>query len=344
MKHDIDLFGNNPDYPPDHRWDRDQNSKLLNIVFQTGTFGNFLRYFLERFSTKTPIIKENPFTEIGTSHNLKHNNFSGLIQTYHHFFIKENEGNTNLPICLITTSTEKHHLYLKKAHWFRVGDHKISPDDLWSKAVGDMPERLKEYAREIIKLYDIKDTAHFTWIPKFIVRDWYKLEFLQDLKDTYDYQWAKAFENHEFFNDQKVFRLDLETFFNWDTFLKNIAGLNDMFDLALDFDRLTEMKGIFDQGLSLDIIRQECNLAGDVLTNDSDSALNDLDVATEAFIYAEMEKAHDFTQMPLTNRFFRDAEEMHQFVEHYPDHYKAMNPNMPKFNGILNPYYLDKNK
>jgi len=328
MKHDIDLFGNNPAYPPDHRWDRDQNSKLLNIVFQTGTFGNFLRYFLERFSTKTPNITENPFTEIGTSHVLKPNDFSGLIQKYHQWFIKDNEGNTNLPICLITTSTEKHHLYLKKAQLFRVGDHKISPDDLWSKPIGEMPERLKNSTNSIIELYDIKDTAHFTWIPKFIVRDWYKLEFLQDLKDTYNYQWSGAFENHEFFNDQKVFRLDLETFFDWDTFVENITELNDMFDLDLDFDRQAEMKELFNKGLSLDIIRQECNLAEDVLDNRSDLRLNQLDVSTEAFIYAEMEKANPDIQMPLTNRFFRDAEEIRQFIEHYPNWYRRPNPNI----------------
>jgi hypothetical protein len=328
MKHDIDLFGNNPNYPPDHRWDRDQNSKLLNIVFQTGTFGNFLRYFLERFSTKTPNITENPFTEIGTSHVLKPNDFSGLIQKYHQWFIKDNEGNTNLPICLITTSTEKHHLYLKKAQLFRVGDHKISPDDLWSKPIGEMPERLKNSTNSIIELYDIKDTAHFTWIPKFIVRDWYKLEFLQDLKDTYNYQWSGAFENHEFFNDQKVFRLDLETFFDWDTFVENITELNDMFDLDLDFDQQAEMKELFNKGLSLDIIRQECNLAEDVLDNRSDLRLNQLDVSTEAFIYAEMEKANPDIQMPLTNRFFRDAEEIRQFIEHYPNWYRRPNPNI----------------
>jgi len=330
MKHDIDLFVNNRDLhnPPDHRWHRDQNAKLLNIVFQAGTFGHFLKYFLERFSTKTPNITENPFTEIGTSHVLKPNDFSGLIQTYHHWFIKENEGNTNLPICLITTSTEKHHLYLKKAHLFRVGDYKISPDDLWSKPIGEMPERLKNSTHSIIELYDIKDTAHFTWIPKFIVRDWYKLEFLQDLKDTYDYQWAKAFENHEFFNDQKVFRLDLETFFGWDTFVGNITELNDMFDLDLDFDRQAEMKELFNKGLSLDIIRQECNLVEDVLDNQSDLRLDQLDVSTEAFIYAKMEKANPEIQMPLTNRFFRDVEEIRQFIEHYPNWYRRPNPHL----------------
>ena len=328
MKHDIDLFGNNPAYPPDHRWDRDQNSKLLNIVFQTGTFGNFLRYFLERFSTKTPNITENPFTEIGTSHVLKPNDFSGLIQKYHQWFIKDNEGNTNLPICLITPSTGKHYLYLKKAQWFRLGDLKISPDDLWKKAVGDMSERIKSHSQVIIKLYDIKDTAHFTWIPKFIVRDWYKLEFLQDIEDTYNYQWFDTFKTHPFWEEQKMFHLDLETFFDWDTFVENITELNDMFDLGLDFDRQAEMKEIFDRGLSLDVIRQECNLVEDVLANRSDLRLDQLDVATEAFIYAETERANPDIQMPLTNRFFRDAEEIRQFIEHFPNWYRRSNPNL----------------
>ena len=329
IKHDVDL---------------DRNAKLLNIVFHAGTFGNFLRYFLERFSTKTPDIAVDPFTDTGTSHVLKNKQFSGLIQRYDSSFINDNKGETNLPVCLIVPSTKKHYLYLKKAQWFRAGDRKISPDDLWNKAVGEMKELLFDQINSIRKLYNIKEDAHYSWIPKFIVRDWYKQEFLQDIEDTYNYQWFDAFKKHKFWEGQKMFQLDLETFFDWDIFLGNITELNDVFGLALDFDRQTEMKEIFNKGLSLDTIRQESNLTEDVLENNSDLDLNHLDVATEAFMYAEMEKAHDFVQMPLTNRFFRDTEEMRQFVEYYPNHYKAMNPNMPKFNGIPNPYYLDKNK
>jgi hypothetical protein len=81
-----------------------------------------------------------------------------------------------------------------------------------------------------------------------------------------------------------------------------------------------------------------------VLESNLDTSLADLDVATEGFLYAELEKNNDFIQMPLTNRFFRDTAEINQFIEHYPGHYKAMNPNMPKFNGIPNPYYLKKDK
>ena len=325
MKHDIDLF-----CEPDLSYEFRYPGKLLNIVFQGGTFGNFLKFFVEKFSTKTPDMIGDPFTEIGTSHQVNDSNFSGLIERYHQRFINDNEGNSDLPVCLVIPSNKKHFLYLKKAHWFRAGDSKISPDDLWQKAIGEMPEMIAKQAHDIIKLYDIKETAHFTWIPKFIVRDWYKLEFLQDLEDTYNYQWFDTFKKHPFFEGQKVFHLDLETFFDLETFIENITELNDVFDLALDFDRLTEMKEIFNKGLSLDVIRQECNMVEDVLANRSDAQLNDLDVATEAFIYAEMEKDNTDIQAPLTNRFFRDATEISQFIEHYPNWYRRPNPNIKK--------------
>ena len=338
----IDIFTDK--HGRDYRWDLDKNAKLLNIVFAKSTFGNFLKYFLDKFSSKTKDIEGDPFTELGTSHTMGKHEFSGLIQKYHPSFINDNQGEEGLPICLIMPTNKKHFLYLKKAQWFRAGDHKISPDDLWKKAVGEMPELIIDHAKEIIKLYDIKDAVHFTWIPKFIIRDWYKLEFLQDLKDTYNYHWFDTFKKHPFFEEQRVFNLDLETFFDWQKFIENIAELNDVFSLDLDFDRMAEMKQIFEKGLALDQIRMECNLAEDVLEKGLDRQLQGLDVATEAYIYAEVEKKNDFIQMPLTNRFFRDTAEIDQFIEHYPNHYKVMNPNMPEFEGNPNPFYIKKGK
>lgn len=312
----------------DHRWDSTRNAKLLNIVFQGGTFGNFLKYFLEKFSIKTPEMNEEPFTDIGTSHTIQSANFSGMIQRYHTSFINDNEGEAGLPVCIITPSTKKHHLYLKKAQWFRGGDFQISPDDLWKKALGEMPERIKNCATNIIKLYNIKETAHFSWIPKFIVRDWYKLEFLQELNQTFNYRWFEQFRNHVFFKKQNTYQLDLETFFDWNHFITNIKRLDQEFGLDLDFARNAEMKELFERGLSLDQIRQECNFVTTSLESDADTSLNDLDVAGEAFIYAHFEKINPNIQMPLTNRFFRDIEEIKQYIEHFPNWYRRANPNI----------------
>ena len=274
------------------------------------------------------LVEKDVFTPTGTSHKIKPKDYSGLIQKYHSHFINDNEGETDLPVCLIMPTTKKHFLYLKKSNWFRAGDKKISPDDLWEKAVGEMDESIKEYALKIIELYKIQDTAHFSWIPKFIVRDWYKLEFLQDLNQTYNYQWFEEFRNHVFFKKQNTYQLDLETFFDWDHFILNITELDRVFGLDIDFDQQSEMKELFERGLSFDQIRQECNLVSKVLESTLDTTLVDLDVATEAFIYAEMEKDNPDIQMPLTNRFFRDAEEIRQFIEYYPNWYRRPNPNI----------------
>ena len=147
MKYEINLFEKYFDY----RWDRDKNAKLLNIVYENGTFGNFLKYFLERFSKNTPVMEQYPFTDIGTSHSSRDEDFSGLIQKYHPSFINDNKGETNLPVCIIIPTQKKHFLYLKKAQLFRTGDEKIRPDFLWQKAIGEMPGRLKQYVEEIIK-------------------------------------------------------------------------------------------------------------------------------------------------------------------------------------------------
>jgi hypothetical protein len=44
--------------------------------------------------------------------------------------------------------------------------------------------------------------------------------------------------------------------------------------------------------------------------------------------------------MPMTDRFFSDSQEIIDYLKYYPQHYKAMNPNLPTFNGIPNPFYL----
>ena len=328
MKYDIDIF-DVPGDPSDNGGDLFKNAKLLNIVFLPSCFGNFLKYFVERFSKKTPDMELYPFTKSGTSHKIKKEDFCGLVQRYHENFINDNLGEMGLPVCLISPSTKKHYLYLKKAQWFRAGDKMNSPDDLWRKAVGEMSDSMKESAQNIIDLYDLKETAHFSWLPKFIVRDWYKLEFLKRLEDTYNYQFQKTFTAHEFFKKQKTFVLDLETFFKWEVFIENMVKIDAVFDLDLDFDRQSAMKEIFNQGLGLDQMRMECNLAEDLLEHGSDRLLGNLEVTTEAYIYAHYERQFPDIQMPLTNRFFRDTEEIKQFLDHFPNWYRRSNPNIP---------------
>ena len=324
MNNDIDLWDG---VAMDNRWDNDKNAKLLNIIFRGGTFGNFLKFFLDKFSKLTPNIHGDPFTDIGTSHKTKHTKFSNQIQAYHASFINDNLDETNLPICMILPSIEKHFYYLKKAQWYRPGDSKITPDFLWQKAIGELPDILVDRAQEIIKLYNIKETAHYSWIPKFIVRDWCKLDFLNGGKHS-DFRCYDILKTHPFFTKQKVYEIDLEAFFDWRIFISHLKDMDKIFQLQLDFDRMSEMKDMYQTGQNLDTHRQECILVDNVLRNSVDRPLTGLDVSSEAYIYAYFEKQYPDIQMPLTNRFFRDYTEIMQFLEHFPNWYRRPNPNI----------------
>ena len=339
---DIDLFGTG--FPHDHRWDRDKNAKLLNIVFQGGTFGNFLKFFLDKFSKLSPDIKSLPFTGTGTSHTLKKEHFSGLIQKYHLHFINDNVGETDLPVCVILPNTAPDFLYLKSSQWYRAGDWKDLPDHLWNKKILENKEsRFNRAVDNICSLYDI--SLEDEYIPKFIVRDWYKLEFLEDMTTTHNYQWFEAFKNHSFLADQKTHHFPLESFFDFDIFINNIKQLDSEFEIKLDFDRISEMQDVFMQGYNLDIHRQQTNLVTGIIDNllsNENMLIPEMDVSFEGFLYAYIEKTYPFVITPLTNYFFKDTDEIRSYVKNYPEHYKAMNPLMPTFNNIPNPFYLYK--
>lgn len=334
MDYDIDIFDNHGGASRDHRWDRDRNAKLLNIVFYGGTFGTFLKFFLDKFSDHSPEIEGDPFTDVGSSHAMGHRKFSGLFQRYHSSFINDNEGQTNLPICIITPRSRKHFLFLKKAQWFKPPSfnnnvtQRISPDDLFKKAFGEMPDFLQASAKEIKDLYSINDTAHFTWIPKFIVRDWYKLEFLKDTEHFYQHKWFEKLKGHQFFTEQRVVHMDMESFFDSKVFMASIEYLDERFDLKLDFSKRRQMLELFDTGMELDLIRQESNMVEQMLEQGHDADLRGLDVSTEAFIYAHFERMYPDIRMPMTNRFFRDYGEIMQYLEYFPSWYRHKNPNL----------------
>ena len=74
--------------------------------------------------------------------------------------------------------------------------------------------------------------------------------------------------------------------------------------------------------------------------NDININCDNLDIVEESYILAWIEKNYNFIQCPLSEHFFKDTSEIKRYVKYYPNHYKAMNPNLPKFNGYDNPYYL----
>jgi len=86
--------------------------------------------------------------------------------------------------------------------------------------------------------------------------------------------------------------------------------------------------------------RHRCEKIIEALQNNENININDIDNVEQAYISAWIEKNYRFVTIPLTNNFFKNTKEILDWIEWYPQFYKAMNPNLPIFNGIPNPYHL----
>jgi hypothetical protein len=312
----------------------------LNIAYQPGFHGNYLRYFLDRFSALTPAITETPFVESGNSHNNKIK-YSKLIIIYHP--IRENYKfkNEDQPHIFITIE-EKDLLYLYRCLHTRQVEEIDRPDiriKVENEKVIFSPYLEKLYSKKIQNIYNY-NTNNKLVIPKFIFRDLIKLNFLnikddEVLQDNLSFK-KKAPNNTLFF--------PISAFWEFDNFFKNIQKINQKFNLQIEIN--DQAKDLHKQFLNT---RKDYNSKDriktiiDCIKNRQNYDLTTLDVFEEGYLSAWIESNFKFKIIPNTNSFFKDVNELLEYLDWYPQHYQAMNPNLPTFNGIPNPFYLHKN-
>ena len=130
------------------------------------------------------------------------------------------------------------------------------------------------------------------------------------------------------------------SFFTLEKFVKELTKLDNKYNLQLDFENIPQ---IYSQFAERNEILKNHFVVDEIITaikNKENMKIPDLDVFQEGYIYAELEKSNDFILMPMINNFYTNTREIIEYLQHYPDHYKAMNPNLPTFNNIPNPFYL----
>jgi hypothetical protein len=306
-------------------------SRLVNIAFQGGTHGNFLRYCIDKFSTKTPNINGTPFSDNNTSHNAEIN-YSDTITRYHP---TDNPApyfsNTNEPHILITVSKDDL-LFLERWATIRAGDFNIDTNHneiLFSK------EFLTKFPwkDKIEKYYGID--LSITPAPRYIIRDFYKLSFLDKSKNGF----IEVDNLLKLHMPENTFCFPLANFWEKDKFKSTLAQASRELDLGLNLSDLqvhdiflSKLHHISTRTRALDIIQ--------AIQSKTNIDISNIDTVEQAYLSAWIEENNRFVIVPQSNSFFKTTGEIMKWLQTYPKHYKAMNPNLPKFNGIPNPFHL----
>jgi len=307
------------------------------IFNSAGCHGHYLTYLIDRLSKKTPPIKELPFNHLGNSHNkLAYSGFSEFFADYTE--IKEKVINlTGTNVVKILYSNDI--LYFERVAMNRANDAGRDVNNL-HKDISFLKSYSKEFYDKIHELYSIDNDN----VPKWLLRDAFKMGFLDmerqgsviELKR--DIKWLE--DNLK--KNNAIHYTQVDVFFTTDTLKRELQDLDQKFALNLDFSELEKIHEDFMGRNKILQTHKNTQIVLDAISNKKDIAIPPLDIIQEAWVYAQLEKKYDFVIMPMTEDFFKTTKEIVDYITLYPQHYKAMNPNLPKFNNIDNPFFLHR--
>lgn len=305
-------------------------------VFNTGgCHGHYLTYLIDRLSNRTPKIEQLPFNKLGNSHNSV--NYSGFVKFIDEPEHEENKSLKDTNIIKILYSNDI--LYYERVAMARAGDSNRDINNI-HKDISFLKSYNKEFYNKIYTLYSIENDS----VPKWMLRDAYKLGFLDwhkqgsVVKSRQNIKWIED----NLVEDNTVHHTQVGVFFTAEKLKRELQELDSKFNLDLNFENFD---AIHEEFLSKNKILQthgNTKLVLDAVRVNRDVPVPPLDIIQQAYVYAELEKQYDFITMPMTNPFFATTKEIVDYVKLYPRHYKAMNPNLPKFNNIDNPFFLHR--
>jgi hypothetical protein len=302
------------------------------ILNSSGCHGHYLTYLIDRLSTNTPSITELPFNNLGNSHaRLEYSGYACFLDGDQYQDKHLEESN------IIKLIYPNDILYYERVSMARAGDadrdlHNLHLD------ISFMETYNKSFYEKIKKLYNVSSNR----IPKFIVRDAYKLGFLDwanqgsVISSKEDIGWI----NNNLKDNNNLYLFEVNKFFSLESMRKELKIIDELFSLNLNLEELEYVHTEFIKRNKILNTQQRTEQVLNAISNNSSIKIPELDILQQAYVYAILEKNNDFITMPMTETFFTDTQEIIDYINYYPEHYKAMNPNLPIFNNIPNPFFL----
>jgi hypothetical protein len=136
-----------------------------------------------------------------------------------------------------------------------------------------------------------------------------------------------------------TFEFPVSSFWDKDKFFSTLEEASNQLKLNIDFTDKT-IHNTFVNGLNFYNTKDRADKVIKAIQDKKNIDVKSLDTVEQAYVSAWIEKNHKFMIVPLCNKFFDTTGEIINWLEHYPQHYKAMNPNLPTFNNIPNPFHL----
>ena len=305
----------------------------IQIIYQGGMFGNLIRFILDRSLPDSNLKNiEDPFTKeknihqpfnwsdkFSNSHQVIFKNYPNLLEKYPNLKIDTRQPDPAAKKIIIITDKDNE-VFSHRCAFYRI-----------PLTFG------KSNIDEIIKLREIEfvnNSFQNNKESEMVAKELKKIEFHLD-KNI----WINEYQ--KFLQDQSHYQFNIKNLFDVELLCKEIKKISEYFVLKLEIDKLY-LAGLIEKIKKIapvDTINR-CRTVYRAIKNKEDITCADLDIIEQAWIEVLLEKEYDSVLFPFGTNWFSTTKQINEFLDRYPAYLKHVNPRLPWYNNIKNPFYL----
>jgi len=304
--------------------------KTIQVIYAPGTFGNCVRWMLDRFYKNSNFKDvDSPWDDDGRVHGFEEKDYNPNFTRAHQMNGKDHSPDADAHKVVINFNL-KDFLFVERCGFYRLPGH----------------ENEKERYKSIINFADasfVKETFGDTSFNKNVAKELTKIQF-HNIKN---HKWWNSM--NKLLADKNNHQFDMYSLWNEDMLKNEISKVSEKFQLNLDIDDKVIHNVVNETKKSYPVVtRKRAHLVLDDIVSKKNTDCEELDIIEQAYIEAELEKIHDHIIFPYGTNWFKDTTQINLFLDTYPSYLKHMNPRLPWYNNINNPFYLtgriDKSK
>lgn len=307
------------------------NEKPIQILYAPGTFGNCVRWMFDRFTAGSKFADVNsPWDEDSRAHGFNDDDFNTEKFVRGHQ-VKGREDSPRPNTDKVVLSFEpKDLLFTVRCGYYR--------DPGW--------ENEKDRWKNIIELADadfVRESFGDNVKSKSVAKELLKIQF----HDMSKHEWWSTM--NELLSNQDHYHFDMYSLWDHELLITELTKVSEKFNLNFNIDT-TIIDNVVEKIKNTHVVKtkDKAHQILEAINSRINLDCKDLDIVEQAYIEAELEKIHDSVLFPYGSNWFNDTGEINEFLSTYPNYLKHMNPRLPWYNNIKNPFYLsgsiDKSK
>jgi hypothetical protein len=311
-------------------------SKSIQIIYGPGTFGNLLRWVLDRFSPDTK-LGDSPWDK----DNRVHENYSALwnpkFSNAHQLpykpgvdYDKSKDPSLGVQFYSVDPSADKIIINHEGNFLFQERCH------FWRSPGRDTPEGQYKYFISLADQSFVEKTfGTNSKSSKYVAKELFKIQF-HDWKNN---KWWNAMT--EYSKNETHYQFPITALWNLNQFVYELENISKKYSLGLSIDKdiLSRIVGKIDRTYPVCTRTRAIDVLKAVQKNENIDCA-DFDIVEQAWLEVVLEKEHDSVLFPYGTGWYENSKQIREFLDTYPNYLKHMNPRLPWYNNLKNPFHL----